>query len=455
MGATMHLEDWEKVAMKIMKVASTSDIPQPLDSDGIAIAPYYNKDNANYTSKVQRSAAYRSVVEGWLVEDEARVNKELLEALNAGVSAPLLYVYDSCNLDVLLKDVGAQYIGINWIVEGNPSILLDRWMQWALNQGLELEQLSGAIPHDLFEIWLRTGNWMESESADWTQWQSLLEHAPSTVHVLGVHTNAYHHAGATPVQELGIALASLNEYAEHLLHGVSWPGAWVNFALSSDFFHDIAKLRAFRQLYAIWVSEREIDMPNGDGSKLWIHAQTGLRDKDLVEPTNNLVRNTWQTMAAWLGGADEIWTKPHDDLEGGTPFARRIARNVNNLLVEESAFGQLEDAASGSFFLEHLSREMVKEAWEFFCEIEAEGGMTKALKSGFIQNRVEEAGKDWVHALAEKKRILVGVNRYEASPRAHQPAPISSTPESKANKKRIFPALTHIDVTSLYPSTDA
>jgi hypothetical protein len=153
MGATMHLEDWEKVAMKIMKVASTSDIPQPLDSDGIAIAPYYNKDNANYTSKVQRSAAYRSVVEGWLVEDEARVNKELLEALNAGVSAPLLYVYDSCNLDVLLKDVGAQYIRINWIVEGNPSILLDRWIQWALNQGLELEQLSGASSQWCFLAW--------------------------------------------------------------------------------------------------------------------------------------------------------------------------------------------------------------------------------------------------------------------------------------------------------------
>jgi len=442
----LHLEEWKRMAAAIMKVSDADGIPAPLDSDGIPIAPYYNLDNADYISQLPPRAAYRSVVEGWVVDrgSEKSINKQLLDALNNGINTPLFYGYDSLDFSLLLRDVNPEYIRINWVVEGDPVHFLQRYHHWLEAQSIRPESIAGAIPHDLFEIWTRTGNWIKSEQEDWAQWNQLIKAAPVGIQAMGVHANIYHHAGATPAQELGIALSAFNEYAEHLDADSDWPQGWVNFALSSDFFHDIAKLRAFRELYDIWAKERGFD-----DAPLWIHAQTGLRDKDSVEPTNNLVRNTWQTMAGWLGGADEIWTKPHDDPEGGAPFSRRIARNVNNLLTEESGFNALSDPASGSFYLERLTRELVTAGWAVFREIEDRGGLMDSLKSGFVQDEVVRSGEAWLHNLAEQDRVLVGVNKFSLRNRPYvEPGPSSYT---KNTEERVFQSLRSIHGPSLFP----
>lgn len=441
----LHLDEWKRMAAAIMKVTDAAGIPAPLDSDGIPIAPYYNLDNADFVSQLSPREPYRSIVEGWVVDRgfEQSVNLQVLDALNNGINTPLFYVYDLLDFPGLLKDVNPEYIRINWVVEGDPVHFLDRYLHWLHSQSIETESIAGALPHDLFEIWTRTGGWLKSEQEDWDQWNQLVTAAPASLQVMGVHANIYHHAGATPAQELGIALSAFNEYAERLNPETAWPHGWVNVALSSDFFHDIAKLRAYRELYAIWAEQRGFEQ-----AKLWIHAQTGLRDKDPLEPTNNLVRNTWQTMAGWLGGADEIWTKPHDEPEGGQPFSRRIARNVNNLLSEESGFNTISDAASGSFYLESLTRELVSAGWAMFQSIEDLGGLMEALKSGFVQNEVAKSGEKWLRNLAEQKQILVGVNKYGLRNRSFVD---SAQTDPKNTDERVFPPLKTVHGPSLFP----
>lgn len=227
----------------------------------------------------------------------------------------------------------------------------------------------------------------------------------------------YHDAGASEAQELACLIGTAVEYLRALEHEgvrVDHALAKMAFALSADAdqFLTIAKLRAARRL--IWrIAEAA---GHGDaGLSIHLTAETSQRMLTLRDPDVNMVRSTIATAAAALGGADAIIVLPYTWLIGQPDAdARRLARNTQIVLMEESALGRVADPAAGSGYVEHLTDALARKAWEYFQEIERRGGMARALQSGMIGEGIARTAARREALLSEGKLEITGITSFPA-----------------------------------------
>jgi methylmalonyl-CoA mutase len=203
---------------------------------------------------------------------------------------------------------------------------------------------------------------------------------------------AFHEAGATAVQELGYALA---EASDRLANG----GAVTSFAfaIGSNYFFEIAKLRAARLLWAR-VAEA-YSQPTG----IRIHAVTALSNKSIYDPYTNLLRVTTESLSAVLGGADALTVN-------AAGFPERLAHNVQLVLKEEAHLDKVADAAGGAYYIEVLTDSLARQAWKVFQSVEATVGFAQSKDAIDAAIAVSRAAKE--KAIASRRRTLVGVNNY-------------------------------------------
>ncbi|MBN9244210.1 MAG: methylmalonyl-CoA mutase subunit beta [Mesorhizobium sp.] len=219
----------------------------------------------------------------------------------------------------------------------------------------------------------------------------------------------FHNAGATEVQELGIALASAVSHLrlfEEARQALVYAAPHIGFALAvdQDQFLSMAKIRALRRLWA-----RIQEVCSIPASAAEIHAETSYRMMTARDPETNILRNTIACFAAATGGADSISVLPHT-IAHGLPagFARRIARNTQLVMARESHIGFVADPAAGSGGIEALTESLCVAAWEEFQRIESEGGMLASLRDGHIQARIKAAREKRAQALQAGARPIVG-----------------------------------------------
>jgi methylmalonyl-CoA mutase len=217
------------------------------------------------------------------------------------------------------------------------------------------------------------------------------------------------------VEELAFALATGVEYIRRLADfdlGIDEIAESVQFSLSlgGNLFMEIAKLRAARQLWSMIVHS----FGGGDKSAgLYIHVRTGKYNKTKYDPYVNMLRTTTEAFAGVIGGVDSMHVGCFDEIiQPSNPFSRRIARNQQIILSEESHLGQVIDPAGGSWYIEALTQELVKRAWETFKMLEAEGSMSELIQDGKIQGIIEEVARYRRQNLATRKDVLVGINMY-------------------------------------------
>ena len=261
------------------------------------------------------------------------------------------------------------------------------------------------------------------------------EQAPSGVTALAVDTGAYVAAGASAAWELAIAIASGVEYLRAGERAGLVPraaAARLEFTLTAgpDQFLEIAKFRAVRRL---WARVLEASGVEEEARHSPTYARTSERMLSDVDPWTNMLRVTTAAFAAGLGGADGVTVAPFDrvraeavgalDAADGQPgtdgqaaapghLGRRIARNTQTILQEESGLGRLADPAAGSWYVESLTDDLAKEAWRRFVEIEREGGMLAALHSGRVASELSELADRRQHELNRRERLMTGVNIY-------------------------------------------
>ncbi|MCU0286296.1 MAG: acyl-CoA mutase large subunit family protein [Acidobacteria bacterium] len=232
---------------------------------------------------------------------------------------------------------------------------------------------------------------------------------------IGISGIPYHNAGANAVQELGFVLASAVEYIDRLLEeGLTIDQIAGNmrftFAVGSFFFMETAKLRAARML---WTRIVEAYGGSKESQKMTIHGVTSFYNQTQYDPYVNMLRTTTETFSAVIGGVDSLQTNPFDESLGiPDEFSRRVARNTQIVLNEESHLGQLIDPAGGSYYVEHLTAEVAQKAWALFQEIEKRGGMFKALQDGFPQSEIETVAELRKKDLAKRKAVIVGMNTF-------------------------------------------
>jgi len=261
----------------------------------------------------------------------------------------------------------------------------------------------------------------------------------------------YHNCGATIIQELGIALSIASEYLANVPEDKREQTAkkiWMHLSAGSLYFPEIAKFRAARLLWT-----RVLDGYNLDSDiPLTVHTSTSMWNKSIADPHNNMLRATTEATSAAVGGANRITIHPYNTtFEASDTFSRRIARNVSHILDEESHLTAVDNPGDGSYYVEMLTDEIAKKAWEFFQLIEKQGGFQKAVEADIIQVEVGKSRKAKEEALNTRELVLTGVNNYpdadqELPDNLFQSTPVDSLPqtdsEPEIDKDHLIDSLT-------------
>ncbi|RUL56908.1 methylmalonyl-CoA mutase family protein [Lysinibacillus antri] len=218
----------------------------------------------------------------------------------------------------------------------------------------------------------------------------------------------YHYEGANAVQELAITLALASKFANESSFEEVSKKFFVNFAIDTQFFAEIAKLRAFKVLWKAFAAAFGVDNPQA----IPVLAENSLRSYSKLDVYVNLLRAGNEAFAGVIGGADVITVHPHDVLSKPTDQSIRIARNVLLVLKEESRVAEVLDPSGGSYFIETLTAEYVEKAWDLFNQIEEAGGFDAYASAGTLQADLEEVYNARLQAVETRKESLIGTNIY-------------------------------------------
>ncbi|WML47583.1 methylmalonyl-CoA mutase family protein [Neobacillus sp. PS3-34] len=282
------------------------------------------------------------------------------------------------------------------------------------------DQVTGYIGYDPLSVMAENGCLPVDPAqffSDWKKDLTFVHENLSFLRTILINTSSYHNGGANAVQELAIALAEGAFYLQELQENdleldVILSKMIFQFSIGANFFMEIAKLRAARLLWD------KITKAYGAASELrgmHISAETSAFTKTVYDPHVNILRAGNEAFAAALGGVQYLHVRPFDELSGATPFSERVARNTQLILQEETHLQAVTDPAGGSLYIEELTKELAKKAWELFLQIDLQGGMLEVLKSGWLQKEISTVAEKRKQDIFTRKQSIIGTNVYANS----------------------------------------
>ncbi len=273
-----------------------------------------------------------------------------------------------------------------------------------------------------------------SESPDAAD--ALVAIRPEGFRTLAVDTGRFHDAGATITQEIAFALAGTSDLisratesgitAERVAAAIS-----VVFSAGTSHFPELAKLRAFRAMWAQLLAAYGVPATECPEPEIFVRASR--RSASVLDPYTNILRLSTQAVSAILGGCDTLQLSSFDP-GGSVPsdLAGRITTNIHHLLREESGLDRVIDPAAGSSYIDTLTATLCREAWKLFQQIEAAGGLRQAEANGTVASMTASAAEAQRKAINTRKRSLIGINRYAVLPSPEVTALLKATPEAAA-----------------------
>lgn len=360
----------------------------------------------------------------------AEAQQQAVQAIAEGATALDLAPNDLPALEGTLDSVDLGTVTLLIKAAANQTLLFTQ----ALLTRADAQQLRGVIGSDPLAdlaagaaIDLDTSWLYLTQSSGWAA-----QHAPmlATIRAEGL---VYYEAGASAVEELAFTLASAVEQLRQLAdHGLpvaqSAPHMHFSFALGTQLFMEIAKLRAARLLWSKVIAAWNLDPATAPAI---IHAQSGLRTYTIADRHVNMLRATAQAFAATIGGIDSLTILPFDAaLQPADDFSRRMALNTQHLLREESLLGAVTDPAGGSWYIETLTDAVARKAWALFQDVERQGGLYAALQSGWVQQQIAATATKRARNIATRRDVLVGTNMYVNPNEEPAPAPLPAAAES-------------------------
>ncbi len=401
--------------------------------EGINVKPYYRAENLRQLDYQQAMPGEYPYVRGYnnssnvwrireeiLVKDVAKANAEALNAISRGATAISFKVKELAfkeEMAKLLKGINLEEIAVHFFSSHSYSILADLLIEYVKKSGFDAKNIRGTFNFDSIAYYLLHGEFYNSKGDNFNEAATLIklmkQHLPA-FRVLNVNGTHFFNAGATAVQELAYVLASANEYLVQMTdRGVDIDDVCseiqLTFAVGSNYFMEIAKLRAARML---WTRMTEQYLPKStDSLKVAIHVTSGLWNKTVYDPYVNVLRLTTECMSAAIGGANAITILPFNNTYKDTDeFSARIARNIQIILKEESYLDKVIDPAAGSYYIESLTDEIAQLAWDQFKRIEEAGGMLTVLENGSVKQDIEKTAALRNMDIAMRKTPILGTN---------------------------------------------
>ena len=324
------------------------------------------------------------------------------------------------DMKILFNDIPLDQMSVSMTMNGAVLPVLSSFIVAGEEQNVNKNLLSGTIQNDILKEFMVRNTYIYPPDpsmkivADIIEFTSKEMPKFNSISISGYHMQE---AGADNVLELAYTLADGMEYVRAALSkGLDIddfaPRLSFFFAIGTDFFMEIAKLRAARTLW--YKIMKDFGAKNEKSLILRTHCQTSgvsLTEKD---PYNNIIRTSYEALSAILGGTQSLHTNSFDEaIALPTDESARIARNTQLILQNETGVTNTVDPLAGSYFIESLTDELSKKAWEIIEEIESLGGMTKAVKAGVPKLKIEESATKKQAKVDSGSRVVVGVNKFK------------------------------------------
>ncbi|HJW11071.1 MAG TPA: methylmalonyl-CoA mutase, partial [Albitalea sp.] len=324
------------------------------------------------------------------------------------------------DMKILFDGIPLDKVSVSMTMNGAVLPVLAGYVVAAEEQGVSQDKLSGTIQNDILKEFMVRNTYIFPPEPSMRAIGDIIEYtAKNMPRFNSISISGYHmqEAGATAVQELAFTIADGLEYVRAALSkGLNVdkfaPRLSFFFAIGMNFFMEVAKLRAARLLWCE-LMEKNFQPKNPQSLMLRTHCQTSGVSLTEQDPYNNVVRTTIECMAAVLGGTQSLHTNSFDEALGlPTPFSARIARNTQLIVAEETGIPHVIDPLGGSFYVEKLTKELHDAALALIDEVEALGGMTKAVESGMPKLRIEESATRRQARVDRGQDVIVGVNKF-------------------------------------------
>jgi methylmalonyl-CoA mutase len=325
------------------------------------------------------------------------------------------------DMKILFDGIPLDRMSVSMTMNGAVLPVLAGFIVAAEEQGVPQEKLQGTIQNDILKEFMVRNTYIYPPGPSMRIVADIIEytarHMPkfNSISISGYHMEE---AGATSVQELAFTLADGLEYvraalSRNLKIDEFAPRLSFFFGIGMNFFMEIAKLRAARLLWARLMEQFAAKDPAS--LALRMHCQTSGVSLTEQDPHNNIIRTTIEALAAVLGGTQSLHTNSFDEALGlPTPASARVARNTQLILAEETGIPHVVDPLGGSYYVESLTHSIAAAATALIDEVEALGGMTRAVESGMPKMRIEESAARRQAAIDRGEEVIVGVNKYRS-----------------------------------------
>jgi len=452
-------EQWKEEATAALKGAPFDKVMYTKTYEDITIEPMYCAEDieglAHLKSKPGFQPYVRSIRPNGFIANPWKISQEITNAFPEEFNTEARFdiskgqtglniVLDAATRkglnpeDAAAEEVGAQGVSLSSLADLKEAIkdinlekndvlcytgatalpMVSMFAAALKDDGKSMGSLNACIGCDpLAEMATEGGLRISLKSAYDSMFQAIswsLKNAPKLQSIF-IQGHPYHNAGASSTQEVAFALATAAEYLREMIgRGLTVdqvaPAIRFGFSLGSNFFMEIAKLRAARVLWSQLVAAFG---GNEESQKMVIHARTSAYNKTVFDAYVNMLRVTSEGFSGAVGGADSMHLAPFDEpIRTPDRFSRRIARNVQIMLQEESRFTMPIDMGAGSYYIEKMTDQVARATWEIFQGLEKDGGMSAAIKAGKPQSMCAATAAKRAKNIEGRQDVILGTNMY-------------------------------------------
>lgn len=338
------------------------------------------------------------------------------EVGKVGVAIDSLY-----DMEILFDGIPLDKVSTSMTINAPAAILLAMYIAVAEKQGVSPDKLNGTIQNDILKEYVARGTYIFPTGPSMRLITNIFEYCSkyvpkwNTISISGYHMRE---AGATAVQEVAFTLANAIAYVEAAIKaGLDVdefaPRISFFFSAHNDLFEEVAKFRAARRMWAKIMKER-FGAKDPRSMMMRFHTQTAGSTLTAQQPDNNIIRVTIQALAAVLGGTQSLHTNSRDEaLALPTEDSVRIALRTQQIIAYESGVCDTPDPLAGSYYVEYLTDEIEKRAFEYIKKIDELGGAVKAIDLGYMQREIQESAYRYQMEIESGKRIIVGLNKFQ------------------------------------------
>ncbi len=367
--------------------------------EGIKVKPFYHNDETEINLNAIVPTKPFAIVQNIFVHDVKKSNVRALDSLQRGAESVRFTIEsESISIKELMQNLPLGNVNYYFNL---PFLSVE--FSNKINDFASKNNTHFFIQVDPIGQLAKDGNWFENLEKDFEKLNTIA--SKITVPFLTISSVIYQNAGANIVQQLAYTLAQVNEYFNRI-SAINQP-ITIEVAVGTNYFFEIAKLRALRILFNTLATEYNHNFD------CHIIATPTKRNKTVYDYNVNMLRTTTECMSAILGGAEAVANLPYDALyHKDNEFGDRISRNQLLILKHESYFDKVNNPADGTYYIETLTEQLAEKALELFKDIEKNGGLISQLIDGTIQRKINESAQKEQELFDSGKEVLLGTNKY-------------------------------------------